>query len=59
MLDLVHFGYNVPVTSVCDRSKLSKPLVLGAELDARHVQRSDPTVGNKHRFVVQHFEELM
>ena len=48
MQDLVRFGYNVPVTSVCDSSKLC------TQLDVRRVQPSDPTVGNKHRIVVQH-----
>ena len=57
--DLVHFGNNVPVPSVCDPSKLSKPVVLSTQLDARRVQPSDPTIGNKHRFVVQHFVELL
>ena len=59
MQDLVHFGNNVPVTSVCDPSKLSKLVVLCTQLDARRVQPSDPTLGYNHRFVVQHFVEFV
>ena len=59
MQELVHFGYDVPVTSVCNPSKLSEPLVLCTQLDARRVQPIDPTVGNKQKFVVQHFVEFV
>ena len=53
MQDIVHCGFNVPFTSVCG------PIKSVPKLDARRVQPSDPTGGNKQMFVLQHFVEVV